>query len=871
MLVRSGQRSVHSGPANPNRSQHASYFEHTLALQAVVKRDAYLLQAGWQPQLRLLPRFPSQTTILACVASLHYALPFPVAAMTIVADAKPCARSTLPWIVAVRCVICLPASSATPPSTRGVSFVCLPRPPRHLQPSDGKPMAPLPPLGTPYPQIGRGSKRNGKPLPDICALELADLLKSHSGATMTALDISGTFELGCASQFSADTEAKRVPLTRALEALWEAITVHPALTSLGCRLAAPLTKTWARDRVTNLMQSPLLGRLFDGQLGRAAMPVLLPLPCGPVGDRKRMQTRFAAAATAVGPIDRLLTVPPTSPPAPPLFPAMKLALERSAGLRELHVQAPLDSAGARVLAAGLLSHSQCQGSVLSYLDLRFSRIGAAAGGLDALGAALAKMRVQELDLSFCEITRWPRGLSNFVQRDTHLHTLRLRCNKLRTRGVKALLDSLASHPSLTQLNLRKCFVQPPLWAAAALTRVGVVSPLRELDLRNNRIENRGVRALLSALAHRGSLDEEAITAMIGSSTDASADSDAGSTVHEEDRGLDRGDGGHDGECGDEDGGDEDGGDEDGGNEGGEEDGGSEGGDEGTRASAMRRDTGTAEHHASASTTDPPANAPHLGEASRSSLPVSSPPRLQFLSLRNVGLRSSGACAVAAWLVSEGARLLHTLHLDENDIGGYGARALALAIEQRGSGLPAGWFSSVDATSGRPYYFQRDIARNRAIGSAQWDSPSPGSQFHAGLRELGISCCVLHDKSLAAVLEALTVSRAAPPASLRIGGNTLNAKAAKALAALIERGGVAALDIKRSGLEQEGGRWLAPVADALQGQHPRRPRMRWPLNGLLFEGKAFGSNGHRALVEPLLSAGGAMAQVQVHASLRPHEQ
>ena len=98
--------------------------------------------------------------------------------------------------------------------------------------------------------------------------------------------------------------------------------------------------------------------------------------------------------------------------------------------------------------------------------------------------------------------------------------------------------------------------------------------------------------------------------------------------------------------------------------------------------------------------------------------------LLFLSnsLRLCSLKGSAARALAAWLATDSAHALHTLHLDQNEVGSRGARALAIAIEQRGSGLPPGWFCSIDDLSRRPYYFRKDIARNRAMGAAQWEHP-----------------------------------------------------------------------------------------------------------------------------------------------------
>ena len=126
-----------------------------------------------------------------------------------------------------------------------------------------------------------------------------------------------------------------------------------------------------------------------------------------------------------------------------------------------------------------------------------------------------------------------------------------------------------------------------------------------------------------------------------------------------------------------------------------------------------------------------------------------------------------------------------------------------------------------------------------------------------LRELGISFCDFGDLALAAVLDALATSVTPPPASLRIGGNHIGTKSLASLAGLIDRGGVVSLDMKVScrnlntpaRLTEEGGRWFAPLADALVGSTPRKPRLRWPLNLI---GAKSTSGGGRAMVAPLLS-------------------
>ena len=102
--------------------------------------------------------------------------------------------------------------------------------------------------------------------------------------------------------------------------------------------------------------------------------------------------------------------------------------------------------------------------------------------------------------------------------------------------------------------------------------------------------------------------------------------------------------------------------------------------------------------------------------------------------------------------------------------------------------------------------------------------------------------------------------------------TLHAKAIGALSALMERGGVAALDLKKARLSDEGGRWLAPLADALTGATPRRPQMRWPLGALMSLGGkhavAISSTvGGRALVEPLLEVP-ASGPLTTQASMPP---
>ena len=106
------------------------------------------------------------------------------------------------------------------------------------------------------------------------------------------------------------------------------------------------------------------------------------------------------------------------------------------------------------------------------------------------------------------------------------------------------------------------------------------------------------------------------------------------------------------------------------------------------------------------------------------------------------------------------------------------------------------------------------------------------------------------------LTGLPTSGAAPPASLRIGGNHTGSKSLTSLAGLIDRGGVVSLDLKVScrnpntpaRLTEEGGRWFAPLADALVGSTPRKPRLRWSLN-LQIGAKGAGSG--RAMVAPLL--------------------
>ena len=635
------------------------------------------------------------------------------------------------------------------------------------------------------------------------------------------------------------------------------------MTALSCRICGPLSKPAARSRHVAWMQQPLLRLLHTGQSGRAGMPALLPMPCGPVADRKRMQQRFAdhaAEQSSFGlPNPLSLISPPTFAPSPPLFDEMRSALSRSAGLRELSVHAPLDGAGAAALAEGLVAHAERHGALLTNLDLRFTSIGSARNGLHVLGGALCKLRIETLDLSFCDLRRWPAAMATYLRNDRSLKSLELRFNRMRGKGTRELLAALEQHQSLTHLNLRKCWLQPrqpglPTNDLSWCTALGATSaPLTALELRNNLLEGRGLRALLGALAGR-TFGEEAIVAALG---------------HDD---APSGDGG---------GGDGDG---DGGQAGGAEPAATandprsdpepealgEGEDMGESA-AEDEDERDGSHGDAAG-----GDAEISGQVAACSLTAaaaltllaaprdSTRPLLEWLSLRGCSLRSGAARAVAAWLTTDSAGRLHTLHIDQNEIGGRGARALALALEQRGSGLPPGWFATVDEASGRPFFFRRDIARNRGVGAAQWERPvadgtGSGSSPCAArtpLRELGVSFCELHDASVAAILEALGRAATPPPASLRIGGNYVKKQAIAALAGLLERGGVVSLDLKKARLDEEGGRWLAPLADALQGHTPRRPRQRWPLNGLMFGGKTGLGGGGRALVEPLLPASAA---------------
>lgn len=175
---------------------------------------------------------------------------------------------------------------------------------------------------------------------------------------------------------------------------------------------------------------------------------------------------------------------------------------------------------------------------------------------------------------------------------------------------------------------------------------------------------------------------------------------------------------------------------------------------------------------------------------------------------------------------------------------------------------------MDSSSGRRFYFRRSIERNSNVGQPQWDVPGDGvpRALPAHLAELGLNFCLLHDESVAILLEALSASRgerglpvsivvpsrpwcglraaqpcrrgliapcfaASPPAVLRIGGNRIQARAISALASLLARGGVHKLDLKTNlascapGLNEEGGKWLRPLADALQGQSPRSDSRR----------------------------------------------
>ena len=750
----------------------------------------------------------------------------------------------------------------------------------------------------------RPSKLMGRALPDVAAAALASLLASTGAASLTSLDLSGTFELGSSSRGipSSPPSASSAAgggggggeggsvhcstAAGALRSLWDAIAAHPALTRLECRLAPPLSKAAASEKLVECMQTPLLERLLPGPatsgagapggggLERSGQgPVaLFPLPSGPCLDRKLMQRRYADAAQAAssGPLDRLFAPAPTFPTAPRLLPALTSALGRAANLTALHLHATLDKAGAAALAAALRSNVSAHASALRLLDLRFSKLGAAVGGLDALGEALCCLcsaprgcRLQTLDLSFCAIKAWPTAMRCYCRSDTALRALELRFNQLRGAGVAAVIDCLTRHPSLARLGLRRSTLQPRAAAKALARLAALAAPLEALELRNNKLGARAVHVLLSALSaghdssdfggtSEGSGGAAAFVPGGEAGGGAWAVSGRGEGGRQEDREAEGDVMQEDDEASE---GKED--EED------DEDDKKEEEEEGSHAqqppSPPVDDDGsqtTLPLHAYALQPGAlPGGASVPAATSLVARAAAARPRLQWLSLRLCGIKSSGARAVAAWLTTESARDVHTLHMDQNPIGGKGARAFALALEQRSSGLPPGWFSSTDDATGRPFYFRLDITSNKAVDGSQWEPPGGPHAALAGtagdaaqpLRELGLGFCELGDASVAAVLDALTKSAAPPPSSLRIGGNTLQVKAIKSLGALLERGGVISLDLKRARLEEDSARWLAPLADALQGHTPRRPRLRWPLGGWL----GCEAGGHRAVVEPLL--------------------
>ena len=102
----------------------------------------------------------------------------------------------------------------------------------------------------------------------------------------------------------------------------------------------------------------------------------------------------------------------------------------------------------------------------------------------------------------------------------------------------------------------------------------------------------------------------------------------------------------------------------------------------------------------------------------------------------------------------------------------------------------------DDGTAQPFYFQRDIARNRTIGEAHWDIPEASGSVGDSAKRAGHLILRLWRLGPAAVLDART-SVTPPPASLRIGGNHIGTKSLASLAGLIDRGGVVSLDMKVS--------------------------------------------------------------------------
>ena len=199
-----------------------------------------------------------------------------------------------------------------------------------------------------------------------------------------------------------------------------------------------------------------------------------------------------------------------------------------------------------------------------------------------------------------------------------------------------------------------------------------------------------------------------------------------------------------------------------------------------------------------------------------SLVCGSGPRLECLSLRNCGLTASGARVLAAWLLSESASA-YTRLPSIRILLGPGARAVALALDRRGAGLPAGWRMAVDDATGRPLppasRGRRSLQHDGGGGVPPVGAAAAAAAAASGGRRHGDVVFVdidspprtfgCHTRAATRAQPQLpgSTTRHSPassarspprphrPASLRLGGNAINALSVAAIAQLIKRGGL----------------------------------------------------------------------------------
>ena len=175
----------------------------------------------------------------------------------------------------------------------------------------------------------------------------------------------------------------------------------------------------------------------------------------------------------------------------------------------------LGPGGIRALTTAILGKNPvCTGGAYKLLTtLRFWRANAGDDGAEALAQLLAEggedVKILFLQLLDCKVSiRGCESLGNALKigANKSLVTLQLDHNQtVGSEGVKALCKGICFNKTLKRLGLSYCDIGPEGGEALKSVLAFPASSLSQLNLRGNRIEGRGFKAICSALRRNKAL------------------------------------------------------------------------------------------------------------------------------------------------------------------------------------------------------------------------------------------------------------------------------------------------------------------------------------------------------------------------------